>query len=50
MWNWIKSLFKRKKHQVEVLVPKPIVLTKCFRHIRFIKGCLDCQQAVKGGL
>ena len=47
MWNWIKNLF-RKKQKVEVLVPKPVVLTKCFRHLRFIKKCPDCLKAVRG--
>jgi len=47
IWTWVKSLFS-KKQKVEVIVPKPMVATKCNRHLRFIKNCPECKVAVYG--
>ena len=49
--NWIKNIFKPKKQDKPLVLheekQEEIKIKHCYRHLRFIKGCLDCREVVK---
>tara|TARA_R100001443_G_scaffold1132_3_gene4389 strand:- start:484 stop:651 length:168 start_codon:yes stop_codon:yes gene_type:complete len=49
--NWIKNIFKPERQDKNLILHEEKKEEKkiehCYRHLRFIKGCLDCRKVVK---